>query len=49
MSIKDVLIAYAIIGFVVFLVTKDMGLAFKWPYLVAKSIFMFVSGFRNKT
>jgi len=42
------ILTYALVGFVVFIITKDMGLALKWPYLVARSIIMFIGGLIDK-
>jgi len=49
MSIVKIILVYGIIAFVVFMITKDSGLAFKWPYLFVKSLFTGFKKLRGKT
>jgi len=48
MGIVKIILVYGLIAFIIFMVTKDGGLAFKWPYLFFKSLFTGLANLRGK-
>jgi len=44
----SILLAYVLVGFVVFIINRDIGLAIKWPFIVIVSVFTFFKGISEK-